>query len=542
MEILVFHQGAAAGSLTYAGGRKSLPVPLPADRTGILELRFAVPILDIQGYWVPELGAPSTKLHWVINSASAGQRSFPFMAFMNSCQVNRLSFGLTDLIDDVSVTAKMNQEDCTYDVTVKLALHPETADFVLTLDDRAIPWTDALAAWRETLNLPVPEFPAGAWQPVFCTWYAVHAAVTQAWVEKIAEQAAALGFGTFIIDDGWCFDVMKRVSPKTISSWYEWIGDWEISRKKFPDYAAHRRRIRELGLNYIFWVAPFLIGEKSAFRKKFPDCHQPTYHEGYYTLDTRKNDAVTAMLDKMKHLIRDYELDGLKIDFLDDIVPDVESPEGRETTKFIAALTGAIREAKADALIEYRQYYCTPGMMAYATQFRARDVPFDFIDNFYKLAQIRISMGDRVPVHADPVYWHPQESASNIARHMIASLAGVPMLSMDLLTISEMEKKIISFWLGFYRQHLDTFRSGKWQVVYHLGSACGATVSGKSESIVFLTDPARLETAVGNTARPVTVLNLTGATLSLPGAAVKSPDGEPGTAGAIPSGGCGTLA
>ena len=540
MDISVFCQGAPAGSLTYAGGCQSLPVPLPA-RSGKLELRFAVPILDIQGYWVPELGAPSTKLHWVITSTSAGQRSFPFMSFMNSCQVNRFSFGLTDVIDDIAIDARMNQEDCTYDVSMTVALHAETQAFKLVLDDRAVPWTDALAVWRDALNLPLPDFPAGAWQPVFCTWYAVHAAVTQAWVEKNAELAAALGFGTFIIDDGWCFDVMKRVSPKTISSWYEWIGDWELSRKKFPDYAAHRRRIRELGLNYIFWVAPFLIGEKSAFRRQFPDCHQGTYHEGYYTLDSRKSDAVAAMLDKMRRLIRDYELDGLKVDFLDDIFPNTEQPQGRETTRFIAALSSAIREAKADALIEYRQYYCTPGMMAYATQFRARDVPFDFIDNFYKIAQIRISMGDRIPVHADPVYWHPQETPANIARHMIASLSGVPMLSMDLLTISEMEKKIISFWLGFYRRHLATFRDGKWQVVYHLGSAEYARVAGGRENIVFLTNPNCLTEAVKDLPRPVTVLNLTGETLTLPGAAVCGPDGAKGTAGAIPCGGSGCL-
>ena len=59
MEISVFCQGVPSGSLTYAGGRQSLPVPLPAH-SGKLELRFAVPILDIQGYWVAFTKAKAT--------------------------------------------------------------------------------------------------------------------------------------------------------------------------------------------------------------------------------------------------------------------------------------------------------------------------------------------------------------------------------------------------------------------------------------------------------------------------------------------------
>ena len=540
MDIDIFHNDVPAGTLIYSGGHETLTVPVP-ERSGKLELRFFVPILDIQGYWTPDLETPSAKLNWVIKITSAGQRNFPFMVFMNSSQINRLAFGLTDLIDDVAITAKMNQESCTFDVTAVVTLHPDTENFSLTLDDRAIPWTETLTVWRETLNLPVPEFPSGAWQPVFCTWYAVHAAVTQDWVEKNAELAASLGFGTFIIDDGWCFDEMKRVSPQTIGSWYEWIGDWKLSSRKFPDYTTHRRRIRELGLNYIFWVAPFLVGDKSAFLSQFPGCCNSAYHEGRYTLDIRRSDAASAMLEKMKQTIREYELDGLKIDFLDEIAPNADRPAGRDTMKFIAALSAAIREVRADALIEYRQHYATPQMMAYATQFRAGDVPFDFIDNFYRIAQIRVSMGDHVPVHADPVYWHPRESVENIARHMIASLAGVPMLSMDLLKISEMEKKIISFWLGFYRKHLEVFRDGKWQLVYQQGSAGYVKVSGARETIVFLTDPERLKAATENAIRPVTVLNLTGEMLSIAGAVVKGPMGETGNVGAIPSGGCGTL-
>ena len=540
MKITVLHQKKEINSLEHAGDYSRLKIPVPAH-SGVLELRFAVPILDMHGYWIPESRTPSAKLHWTIESSSAGQRLFPYLAFLNSRQTNRFSIGLTDLTDDVRIFAKMNQEKCTYDLTITVTLHPDSRDFELVLDERPIPWTEALADWRNKLALPLPEFPEGAWHPVFCTWYAVHASVTQDWVEKNAKVASELGFKTLIIDDGWCFDVMKRVSPETIVTWYEWIGDWNLSRKKFPDFENHRKRVQAMGMKYLFWVAPFLIGEKSEFIKQYPDGFKQKNVDGCHIIDSKKADAMNAQLEKMKHVIRDYNLDGLKVDFLDAIHPDINAPEGREVMQFVRALAKGIREVKKDALIEFRQSYATPGMMAYGTQFRAGDVPFDFIDNFQRIAQIRISMGDRIPVHADPVYWHPKESSMNISRHMIASLCGVPMLSMDLPAISETERRIIRRWLGFYEEHLPTFRDGKWRIDYYQSNTAFMSVTGKDECIVILLDPARLNHALAGAAKRVTVLNLSEYELELPGAETSDGEGNACKAGVIPPGGAGVL-
>ena len=241
----------------------------------------------------------------------------------------------------------------------------------------------------------------------------------------------------------------------------------------------------------------------------------------------------------MKHVLTDYGLDGLKVDFLDYIFPNPEEPRGEETTRFIRELAKTIRSVKPDALIEFRQAYATPGMYAYGTQFRAGDVPFDFIDNFHRLVQIRISMGDGVPVHADPVYWHPRESAVNISRHMIASLAGVPMLSMDLLSVSDMEKRIIRHWLDFYQAHRKTLNFGKWDVTYHQSGAAYAMATGETESVLILQDSARLGEALSKAADHVFILNLSPDALALPGADSRDGEGNPAASGEIPPGGLG---
>ena len=207
--------------------------------------------------------------------------------------------------------------------------------------------------------------------------------------------------------------------------------------------------------------------------------------------------------------------------------------------RFIRELAKMVREVKKDALIEVRQRYDTPVMMAYGTQFRAGDVPFDFIDNFQSIGQIRITMGDRVPVHADPVYWHPQESPVNISRPMIASLAGGPMLALDRLKLSGTEQKIIRRWLTFYEEHLPTFRNGKWKMIYLQSNIAYTTVTADCESIIILLDPARLPEAVGNAAEKVIILNLTQDDLFLDGAETSDFEGCPGQPGIIPSGGAG---
>ena len=517
-----------------------IPVKVPAEK-GLLQLRFSLPILDFHGYWTPETRTPTTKIVWTIEANSAAQRNFPYLAFFNSKQENRASVSLTDLRDDAKILAKMNQETCCYDITISVALSAETRDFELVVDRRNLPWTQVLGEWSRSLDVPKITYPDAAWEPVFCTWYAVHAAVTQDWVEANAKIASELGFGTLIIDDGWCFDVMKRVSPETIGSWYEMIGDWLVSAKKFPDFINHVGRIHSFGMKYMLWVAPFLIGEKSELCTRIKEATYRKYNEGCYTFDSKNEKEAQELLDKMGALMENYPIDGLKVDFLDHIFPNLEEPRGCETFHFIRRLAERIRAAKSDALIEFRQSYATPGMLPYGTQFRAGDVPFDFTDNFFRLAQIRVGIGNAAPVHADPVYWHPQESPVNISRHMIASLAGVPMLSMDMEKLSKTEKEIIAHWIGFYKEHLDIFRNGKWDVSYHQSGTSWVMATHGSQSVIILHDDARLVQALEKAAKHVFILNLSPEALPVPGASAFDCTGRAVRPGVVPTGGLGVI-
>ena len=358
-----------------------------------------------------------------------------------------------------------------------------------------------------------------------------------------AEIASRLGFRTLIIDDGWCIDERKRVSPQTLVNWYRWIGDWRISRKKFHDFPLFRRRIRELDMKLLFWVAPFFVGTDSEFRKAFPGCCEAGSHEGSSVMKSRSSDALHAQLEKMERVMREGELDGLKVDFLDSIAPSLEEPAGRIVMEFIRSLVRRVRTAKPDALLEFRQPYSNCCMIPYGTQFRAGDVPFDYLENFRRIASIRLCMGDRVPVHADPAYWHPEESPVNVARHMIAAIAGVPMLSMKLAELSQCHTQIVRHFLDFYREHRPTLNLGRWHIAYQLDSPAYLRADGESESIVFLLDETRLAEAVQPCrGRELFVLNLSAGEVLRTGCETRGPAGEAAAPDRIPAGGIGRFA
>lgn len=542
MNISVFHNGNAQGDFPVDGDYFRQKIEIPA-KEGKMTFTLQLPIRDIQSYWTPQLRTPGIRLLWNIIAESAAQSYYPFASFFNLGQTNRFSIGTTNLVDDTRITAKMNQESCIYEITVDVTLSGVSEDFDLIIDRREVLWTEALADWRTAAggDMPLPEFPAGAWEPVFCTWYAIHAAMTQDWVEANCKSASELGFKTLIIDDGWCFDEKKRVSPETLTHWYEQIGDWKLSKEKFPDFDAHRQRVQAMGMKYMLWVTPFLIGAKSELCQEIRHALGTTYHEGRYLFDSSHKDACEKVIAKLRHVIEDYKLDGLKVDFLDEIRPSQETPRGMHTLDFIRELSREIRNVNPEALIEFRQSYSTIQMIPYGTQFRAGDVPFDYIDNFQRLCQIRISMGDGVPVHADPAYWHPAETTENAARHMIASLVGVPMISMELTALSETEKNIIRFWLDFYQAHRNALNLGKWNVRYHLNAVAYALCNTPEESILILNDSARLSEALAKCSGRIWICNLSPDALSLDGAICYTPDGRESNPGIIPEAGLGVI-
>lgn len=507
------------------------------DRAGnILTIKGFAPFVDAAGCWHPDMKRlPPLELPWTVEFTCGANRSFPFWALHGQDYRNCLAVGLTDCLDDCRVQAKMNQEAGGYELTFTLAIDPATEPFQLWLDECRRPLSETIAAFRRLL-LPVPPvYPDQAWQPVYCTWYAVHTALSADYLDENARLARQLGCGTFIVDDGWCLNENKRVTPETLRCWYRDIGDWEPAERKLPQLAQSVSRAQAEGWNYLFWVAPFFVGDRSRLARQTNSYLDQSF-EGRRLFDPA--DAVTAQLtmEKITDFFRRIRPDGLKIDFLDSITPDEKRPRSRAAFAYIQELVHRIRTLRPDALIEFRQHYATPVTAGLATAFRAGDVPFDYIENFQRCVQLRLLLGDGVPIQADPVYFRRDETPVNVARHMMAAMAGVPMLSLELRTLSAMHRRIVANYLALYHRRRSILNFGRWEFHFRFGHAVWARCCGEHGMVLFLWAVEYLTGALTGAPAAVTVLNLSSDPLACPGMAAFDPAGEPAGSTAPPGG------
>lgn len=476
---------------------------------------FDVPASDIQQIWTPDLKQPFLERKWWLSSKSSSVRDMPYMAFFNMAEENRFSFGAAALEWDCEISSKINQEKGVYSIrlTVLADAPGKMRPFDVTLDRRNVVWTRALADWRDSLTYPGWRPVEDAWKPVYCSWYAVHAAVTQDWVERTGAIAADLGFRTFILDDGWSYDEAKRVNPETIVHWYRDVGAWNaFSKAKFPSFREHRERMRKLGLKYVVWVAPYFLGTRSAAYARWKgrlDGQVP--FEGNVLTEISDREMMDSVTEQLLHLLKESDLDGLKIDFLDYIRPSMEKPRSRFCLEYVRDLMEKLREVKPDGLFEFRQSYATPITVGLATQFRAGDVPFEWLCNIMRISQIRLTVGDGVPVHADPIYWSKYETRENISRHFMAAMAGVPMLSMDLESMSADERREVRRWLDLYSTRIEPFqRFGKWDMSYRNGNISRVTSIHGNEALVIVVEPGACTPALDSAlaGKKTIVLNL----------------------------------
>ena len=502
-----------------------------------LKAEMQLPLIDAFATWHSFLTPGLYRMPWREEYPCGAQKNYPFYAVLNREGKVRAALESTNIIDDSKIVFTINQERCTAQMSLLVTLAAETQPFFIMLDRRGNGLMETLEAWRECLALPKMNYPDAAYEPVFCTWYVTHGEVDQAFVERTCPIAKELGFSTLIVDDGWCYDEYKRVNPDTLPTWYESVGDWDISKVKFPDFKEHVKRMQALGINYMLWVAPHLLGNKSKMHQKYKEQAFSDYIEGFCKLDVNKADCA-PLVEKLRTLASDNGLDGLKIDFLDTVAPNTEKPNSRRTDAFISSLANGLKKDNPNVLIEFRQSYATPAMLKYGTQFRAGDAPFDWRLNFGRLAEIRLNIGSLAPVHADPAYWAKGELPHNVSRHCMAMLAGVPMLSMELESLTDVEKRIISHYVGFYRQHRSLISHGKWSVLFNQTEIAAAIVENEQERMIILSDGYCLDEALGKCDKKTWVMNLSDKCLAAKNA-TNVLDGEclPAADGCIPLGG-----
>lgn len=259
-----------------------------------------------------------------------------------------------------------------------------------------------------------------------------------------AERAAALGCGLLILDDGWQRGGRERG--------YAWAGDWQVDTAKFPDLAAHVGDVQGLGMAYVAWIAPLLLGPDSPeWQRLSPYARIPSpTAPGAHVLDPREPRVRVHVLQVCTRLVADHGLDGLKLDFLDDATVYAQTGGG-PVGPAMALLLGDLRAALGalcprGPLVELRQPCLGPGMSAYGNLLRASDCPADATANRIRTIDAALCATGGA-VHSDMLMWDPDATAEAAARQIQSVLHAVPQLSCRLHELSPEHREVVAFWL-----------------------------------------------------------------------------------------------
>ncbi|HEY3511419.1 MAG TPA: glycoside hydrolase family 36 protein [Kribbella sp.] len=455
---------SGAGALTVRPGGETGVLRYDVVADGPVTLRWTWPAEDAVTLWrAAQDSHRQLPTDWGSHREIRSVRSAPVASLVDARSRSLSTISLSTSVRVCDFAVGVNEE--TAEQLVELTVTDvEGEGFTLRIDLRDQHFADALRAvtaeWAAELGDRIAPVPAVAREAMYSTWYSDHQHVSAASVERHARAGTAYGTKAVIVDDGWQTADTRRG--------YAYCGDWEPTGEAFPDMVEHVRRVHELGQRYVLWLAPPLIGVHS---KAWPDLRDRIlgFADADVTavLDPRYPEVREHLLESCLRPVRDWGVDGLKIDFIDSWArPSPPAGPGTDcdsvdegVERLLQAITDELRALRPDVLIEFRQDYVHPRLWQFGTFLRAGDCALDPVENRARTVDCRLLAGDRA-VHSDMLMWHPSASAENVAQQFIGALFSTAQVSMELDELSAEHQQVVRYWLGFMRDHADALLNG----------------------------------------------------------------------------------
>ena len=403
-------------------------------------------------------------------------------------------------------TTDVETPSCLCEVAVRCDTRPLAAD-------RVIP---AASAWMRRVD-PSPDYPVpeASFDPFYSSWCAYHQSETDAIVEREADEALKLGLRTVLIDWGW-------QNPPGKNLYY---GPHVPDPRYTKDFAAHVRRLHEKGLRVVMWFPISLVTDDNAAFEKYRGRTLYRRSWGPYVWDPRFGDLREYLLGRLETAVRDWKVDGLKLDYGDSwgidyvdkwkLAPLGKDLAGRDradvsdaTQAFVNEMRRRLTAINPDVTIEFRQMYMGIGMLKGCTQMRVQDCPGSQRDIRNGIASLRLTSGPTA-VMTDPVQWGRDESDVQVAESILSSIFSVGQYSVRLVDTKPSHKRLLAHWVRFQNDHRAALQHGDFRVqglTYDAPVLIGETAE---ERIVGVYVPGFVA-ACGAPDRRVIVLNGTG--------------------------------
>lgn len=438
-----------------------------AARYPKLTISWEFPLLDTVNCWSSQhSGSSDLPPDWGWKRSFSIANHIPELVFHNREGMCTASAAFSDALRTVEFSAGVHESTCALRFTLALFRREEASGKEYAASVRfnmnRIFYAEIVrkfTAWYETFPqyrpLPVPET---AYDPLYSTWYCCHHDVHGDEIERECHFAAACGMKTIIVDSGWENDD-NTLGPGA-------CGTWRPSVRRFPDFAAHVKRVQALGFRYLVWFAVPYIGKRSENFKRFQGRYlRETFDAGI--LDPRFANVREFLISACRALMSDYSLDGLKLDFIDLFTSGSDDPALSEgmgerdmisipdaVDRLMTEICHAIRNVRPDALIEFRQPYSGPAIRKYGNMLRATDCPADPGANRRNTIKLRLASG-KTAVHSDMLEWRRDYDVIPAALQLLSVLFSVPQISVNFAELPDDHRRMLRFLLSFFIAHRD---------------------------------------------------------------------------------------
>ena len=436
-------------------------------------ITWKFPVIDCYSVWNPLGHQKNIGPTWYPSSTNSRLAVYmPLHSVVSVKGRNRMTISLSDALNPTIISTGVCEEDACLDCVVKFFTVPvaplKEYTCRLRIDMRDIPYYDSIydnTAWWENECGYTPAYvPEHARLPMNSLWYSYHQMIDVDDIIKECALSKPLGLETVIVDDGWQTDDNGRG--------YAYCGDWEISTTKIPDIKAFIDGIHNTGMKVMFWFSVPLIGIHSKNYERFTDMllDQTGDNKSHWCLDPRYKEVRDFLVSTYAHAMKEWNLDGLKLDFIDSFALRGKSLEYDERRDFRALedavdalmtdVLNTLREINPEVLIEFRQAYVGPAIRKYGNMLRVYDCPNDAYVNRKNSVNLRLTSG-KTAVHSDMLMWNYDDKVESAALQIASSMFTVPQISVKIAKLNDEHKKMLGFYLKLWRENRELLLDGK---------------------------------------------------------------------------------
>lgn len=455
--------------VTVDFAKKTVPAPVTVS--------WRIPVGRAISTWSPTTGfSRFLPTDWdprkVASRAAAGA---PVLSLINDDGSNACTIAISDAKTPTSITVGVSEEDAELVCSVSLFeayVSPiDHYEAYISIDRSATSFADAVRRvcswWETSIGYQKASIPKETYFPLDNTWYSFHQELLNA--QDVIDQcrlSSKLGMKTLVVDAGWHTEDKGRG--------FLYCGDWNVATAKIPCMKTFVQEIHRLGMNVMLWFAVPFAGIHSEEYRRFKDkALFEDSAEGVVILDIRYKEIRDYLIDTCVTAVREFQLDGLKLDFIGRFCLKSTSPQANEQMDICSvedALDTLLMQLKTELLkinpnimLEFRQSYIGPEMLKYANMLRVHDSPYDSVKNRVGIIDLRLTSGTTA-VHSDPAMWHKNAPIEAVARQLVSTLYGVPQISVRLKELPQEHIEAIRFWLDFYTKHMEILHSSEFYV------------------------------------------------------------------------------